>query len=42
MIKFLDLQKEVIPLEKDLKEKINEICFNKMNFILGNEIEEFE
>jgi len=42
MIKFLDLHKEIIPIEKKLKDKMNEICFNKMNFILGNDVNEFE
>jgi len=42
MIKFLDLQKEILPIEAKLKEKMNEIFFKKTNFILGDDVYEFE
>ena len=42
MIKFLDLKKEIEPLKEKINNKINDILFNKTNFILGNELNEFE
>ena len=42
MIKFLDLKKEIEPLKEKINNKINDIFFNKTNFILGNEVEIFE
>jgi dTDP-4-amino-4,6-dideoxygalactose transaminase len=42
MIKFLDLKNEITNLEIPMKEKINEICFNKMNFISGEDVNIFE
>jgi len=42
MIKFLDLKKEILHNEKKIKEKIDDIFFNKTNFILGEEVNEFE
>jgi len=41
-IKFLDPQKEIIPLKDKINLKINEIFFNKTNFIMGNDVNEFE
>ena len=41
-IPFLDLKREIKPLENKIKTKIDEICFNKTNFILGNDLEIFE
>ena len=41
-INFLDLQKEIQPLKEKIKNKIEDIFFKKSNFILGNELEEFE
>ena len=41
-IPILDLKREIKPLENKIKTKIDEICFNKTNFILGNDLENFE
>jgi len=42
MIKFLDLKKETKLIENKIKEKMDDIFFNKTNFILGEELTEFE
>ena len=41
-IPFLDLKRELTNIKKDLKNKIDEIVFEKTNFILGEELEIFE
>jgi dTDP-4-amino-4,6-dideoxygalactose transaminase len=41
-IKFLDLKKEILPIKDKINDKINEIFFNKTNFIMGNDVEDFE
>jgi dTDP-4-amino-4,6-dideoxygalactose transaminase len=41
-IPLLDLKRELIPIRKDIEKKMNEIFFEKTNFILGNELEVFE
>ena len=41
-IPFLDLKRELIPIRKEIENKMNEIIFEKTNFILGNELEVFE
>lgn len=41
-IPFLDLKRELISIRKKIENKINEIIFEKTNFILGNELEVFE
>lgn len=42
IIKLLDLQKEIKPLQNKIQDKINEIFFNKSNFISGDDVQEFE
>jgi hypothetical protein len=42
IIPFLDLKREIIPIKKEILEKIDEIVFSKTNFILGEELEIFE
>lgn len=42
MIKFLDLSKTLNYHKEEITNKINKIIFNKTNFILGSEVEEFE
>ena len=42
MIKFLDLKKETKQIENKIKDKMNDIFFNKTNFIMGEEVSEFE
>jgi len=41
-IPFLDLTRELIPIKQDIETKMNEIIFEKTNFILGEELEIFE
>ena len=41
-IPFLDLKRELIPIKEEIKTKMNEIIFEKTNFILGDELEIFE
>ena len=41
-IPFLDLKRELIPIKKELNDKMELIIFDKTNFILGNELELFE
>lgn len=41
-VPFLDLSREIQPLKNQIQEKINDIFFNKTNFILGNELNVFE
>ena len=41
-IPFLDLKRELIPIKEEIKTKIEELFFEKTNFILGKELELFE
>ena len=41
-IPFLDLKRELFSIKKEIEKKMNEIIFEKTNFILGNELEVFE
>lgn len=41
-VPFLDLKRELFPIRKEIEKKMNEIIFEKTNFILGNELEVFE
>jgi dTDP-4-amino-4,6-dideoxygalactose transaminase len=41
-IPFLDLARELVPIKNELKNKMDDIIFNKCNFILGKELEVFE
>jgi dTDP-4-amino-4,6-dideoxygalactose transaminase len=41
-IPFLDLKREIIPIKDEINAKINDIFFEKTNFILGDELEVFE
>lgn len=42
IIKFLDLQKEIAPIQESIKTKVDEIFFKKTNFILGDSVTDFE
>lgn len=41
-IPFLDLARELVPIKDELKTKMDDIIFNKCNFILGKDLEVFE
>ena len=41
-IPFVDLKRELIPIKDELTQKINNIIFDKTNFILGEELNLFE
>jgi dTDP-4-amino-4,6-dideoxygalactose transaminase len=42
LIPFLDLTRELLPIKENIMQKVNEIFFEKTNFILGSELETFE
>ena len=42
IIPFLDLRRELVPITQSIQNKINDIIFNKTNFILGSNLEIFE
>jgi dTDP-4-amino-4,6-dideoxygalactose transaminase len=41
-VPFLDLTRELLPIKENIMLKVNEIFFEKTNFILGSELETFE
>lgn len=41
-VPFLDLSRELIPIKAQVRAKMDQIVFDKTNFILGDELSEFE
>ena len=41
-VPFLDLKREIVKIKDPINDKMNEIFYEKTNFILGKELEEFE
>ena len=41
-VKFLDLKSEIDEIKNEVQSKVEDIIYNKTNFVLGEELNEFE